>query len=345
MLKTKAAVLMDLNCPLTIEELIVPDLKVGQVLVRVKASGICGKQIGEIAGYFGPDKYLPHLLGHEGGGIVEAIGQGVRNINVGDHVAMHWRKGAGIESDPPVYFTKHGKPIGAGLIATFTEYAVVSENRLTSIPKDIPFYVAALMGCAITTAFGLINNEAQLKMGQSIAVYGVGGVGLSIVQGASLVSANPIIAIDKVSNKLKIAHDCGATHILNTNIHNIEYEILRIVGKGVDVFVDCTGNVDLIAKAYKMTNSSGKTILVGQTYWNEELVISNMLQNYGGKHLFASQGGLTEPTVDIPRYCNLFKQNRISTADIATHFFTLDQINHALDIVRLGEAGRCIITM
>ena len=345
MLKTKAAVLTHLNAPLSIESLIVPDLKVGQVLVKVIASGICGKQIGEINGQFGEDKHLPHLLGHEGGGVVDAIGEGVKNVNVGDHVVMHWRKGVGIEADPPTYFTKYGKPIGAGPVATFTEYAVVSENRLTSISIDIPFYVAALMGCAITTAFGLINNEAKLKMGQSIAVYGVGGVGLSIVQGASLVSAHPIIAIDKVDKKLEIAYNCGATHMLNTNVHDVEYEISRIVGKGVDVFVDCTGNVDLISKAYKMTDSIGKTILVGQPYCDDELIIPDMLRNYGGKQLFASQGGFTNPTEDIPRYCKLFKHNKISTVEIATHFFTLDEINDALDVVRSGEAGRCIITM
>jgi S-(hydroxymethyl)glutathione dehydrogenase/alcohol dehydrogenase len=201
------------------------------------------------------------------------------------------------------------------------------------------------MGCAITTAFGLINNEAKLKMGQSIAVYGVGGVGLSIVQGASLVSAHPIIAIDKVDKKLEIAYNCGATHMLNTNVHDVEYEISRIVGKGVDVFVDCTGNVDLISKAYKMTDSIGKTILVGQPYCDDELIIPDMLRNYGGKQLFASQGGFTNPTEDIPRYCKLFKHNKISTVEIATHFFTLDEINDALDVVRSGEAGRCIITM
>jgi len=191
-LKFKAAILVEQNRPLVVTEIGRHNrgLGCGQVLVRVHAASICGAQIGEITGAAGPDKYLPHLLGHEGGAVVEEIGAGVTTVKKGDHVAMHWRKGAGIDANPPKYQWED-KVIGAGPVATFSEYAVVSENRLTRIDEDIEFEIAALMGCCITTGLGIINNDAKLKIGQSIAVIGCGGVGLSVIQGAAMVSASP----------------------------------------------------------------------------------------------------------------------------------------------------------
>lgn len=341
----KAAVLEKLNSPLVIDHLNIPRLDVGQVLVKVCCSGICGKQIGEISGLYGEDKYLPHLLGHEGGGIVIETGPGVTNVRKGDHVVMHWRKGVGIESSPPRYQRDAGY-VGGGWVTTFNEYSVVSENRLTPISKDVPFEVAALMGCAVTTALGIINNEAQLKIGQSIAIFGCGGVGLNLVQGASMVSGNPIISIDKFDNKLEMASKYGATHTINSSISDVKEEIFNIVGRrGVDVFVDCTGNVNVIAQAYELTASSGTTILVGQPRFDQSLVINNIVRHFGGKKIFASQGGLTNPTQDIPRYLRLYSKGRFNLTGLITHAFKLDEINLALDKMRSGETGRCIIVM
>lgn len=341
----KAAILEKLNSPLVIDKVEVPKLDVGQVLVKVKCSGICGKQIGEISGLYGEDKYLPHLMGHEGGGVVIETGLGVTQVKKDDHVVMHWRKGVGIESSPPKYKKGNGY-VGGGWVTTFNEYAVVSENRLTPISKDIPFEVAALMGCAVTTALGIINNEAQLKIGQSIAIFGCGGVGLNLVQGASMVSANPIIAIDKFDNKLQMALKYGATHTINSSTSNVSEEILKVVGRhGVDVFVDCTGNVDIIAQAYELTASNGVTILVGQPRHGQNLTINSMIKHYGGKKIFASQGGLTNPKEDIPRYLRLYSQGKLNLNSLITHTFQLDEINVALDTMRAGESGRCIIKM
>src|SRR5579862_6964716 len=149
-MKMKAAILEALRAPLVLDdEVNVPDLECGQVLVEVHRSGICGAQIGEIEGRKGPDKFLPHLLGHEGGGIVLETGPGVTHVKQGDHVVLHWRKGAGIQAQPAKY-QWNGRTVNAGWVTTFNEHAVISENRLTPIPKDIGFEVAALMGCAIT---------------------------------------------------------------------------------------------------------------------------------------------------------------------------------------------------
>lgn len=345
-MRMKAAILERLNAPLVLDEVEIPSLECGQVLVQVHCSGICGAQTGEIAGVKGEDKYLPHLLGHEGGGVAVEIGPGVTKVQEGDHVVMHWRKGVGIESRPPTY--KRGEGIvGAGWVTTFNEYAVVSENRITPIPKDISFEVAALMGCSVTTALGLINNEAQLKIGQSIAVFGCGGVGLNVVQGAAMVSAYPIIAVDIYDHKLKMAAELGATYLLNSAQTDICHEIRKIVGsKGVDVSVECTGQVRLIEKAYELTGPHGRTIMVGQPHHSQSLTIQSMVHHFRGKVLMDSEGGQTNPTVDIPRYLNLYQLGKLKLESLITHRFQLSDVNIALDKIRGGEVvGRCMLLM
>ena len=337
-MKMKAAILEKLNAPLVIDELEIPVLECGQVLVKVHASGICGKQIGEISGHYGKDPYLPHLLGHEAGGIVADIGPGVTQVKQGDHVVMHWRKGVGIESNCPMYHRKAGE-VGAGPVATFNEYAVVSENRLTRINDDIPFEIAALMGCAVTTGLGLINNEAQLKIGQPIAVIGCGGIGLNIIQGAAMVSAYPIIAIDIYESKLNMAQKFGATHYcLMGDLSQSDLE-------SYDVVVDCTGKVNCIETAYKLTAPGGKTIMVGQPRYDQDLIFPSMAQNFTGKTLIDSQGGQTNPTIDIPRYLGLYRKGRLRLDDLITHRYPLDEINEAIETVKSGKAGRVVLEM
>lgn len=340
----KAAILEKLNAPLVVDELDIPDLDCGQVLVHVYRSGICGAQLAEIAGTRGEDKYLPHLLGHEGGGEVVETGAGVTQVRQGDHVVMHWRKGAGIQSNPPKYKRSKGI-VGAGWVTTFNEYAVVSENRLTPIPKDIPLEIAAFMGCAVTTALGLINNEAQLKIGQSVAVFGCGGVGLNVVQGAAMVSADPIIAIDIYDHKLKMATAFGATHVINSTRIDVTEEIRKLVGvKGVDVFVETTGLVQPIQQAYELTSATGRTIVVGTPHFDQEITVRS-LALHAGKLLIVCDGGQTNPTVDIPRYLNLYRRRKLRLDQLITHRYSLGEINTALEKIRNGEAGRCILTM
>ena len=164
----KAAILIEQNAPLEIAEIEIPKLEVGQVLVKVESSGVCGKQIDEISGRQGHDPHLPHLLGHEGAGVVVDVGAGVRKVKAGDRVVLHWIKGLGIDSAPP-RFRRNGQVVSAGWVTTFSDYTVASENRLTPVPGDIGFDVLALLGCAVTTGLGIVFNNANLKPGQSIA--------------------------------------------------------------------------------------------------------------------------------------------------------------------------------
>jgi S-(hydroxymethyl)glutathione dehydrogenase/alcohol dehydrogenase len=341
----KAAILVEQKKPLVIADIeLPPELLYGQVLVKVVCSGICGSQIGEIEGVKGPDRFLPHLLGHEGGGIVVETGTGVTRVKKDDHVVMHWMKGAGIEAPTPKYKWA-GKTVNAGWVTTFNEYAVVSENRVTTVPEDVDFEIAALMGCAVTTGLGVVNNNAKLKIGESIAVFGVGGVGLNVVQGASLVSANPIIAIDIYDHKLELAREFGATHFINSTRTSVKEEIIKIVGsQGVDVAVDNTGNPRVIEHAYEVTSPTGRTILVGVPVKGENISIYSLPLHFE-KTLSGSHGGESNPSNDIPRYINLFKKNKFDLKNMITHYFHIYNINDAIEVMKKGEATRCIIKM
>jgi S-(hydroxymethyl)glutathione dehydrogenase/alcohol dehydrogenase len=284
------------------------------------------------------------LLGHEGGGVVVEIGPGVTHVQPGDHVVLHWRKGAGIHARPAAYRWQ-GRHVNSGWVTTFSEYSVVSENRLTSIPQDIPFEIAALMGCAVTTALGLVNHLAQLKIGQSIAVFGAGGVGLNVIQGAALVTAEPIIAIDLHDSKLALAARFGATHTINAAQSDVAAEIRRIVGpQGVDVAVEMTGNTRVIEQAYALTAAKGRTILVGVPRHDENIDIHSLPLHFG-KVLIGCEGGETNPTVDIPRYLRLYQRGKLELDELVTHHFPLAEINAALDKLRAGEVGRAMLVM
>src|SRR5271169_3456109 len=211
----KAAILAESRKPLVIDEIRLPDSLVhGQVLVHVKTSSICGAQINEIDAVKGPDKFLPHLLGHEAAATVIETGLGVVNVKAGDTVVLHWRPSLGIQGPPPAYSWK-GNKLNAGWVTTFNDYAVVSENRMTVIPADYDLMVAPLLGCAVTTAAGVINNDAGVKIGESVAVFGIGGVGLNVIQFAHLAGAYPIVAVDLIDAKLEMSKSRGATHTVN----------------------------------------------------------------------------------------------------------------------------------
>lgn len=342
----KAAVLTELKAPLVVAELGMPaNLAAGQVLVKIEFSGICGSQLGEIDGSKGEDKFLPHLLGHEASGVVTAVGQGVRHVNVGDTVVLHWRKGLGIEAETPK-FDWNGKKVNAGWVTTFSEYAIVSENRVTRIPADSEMDVAALFGCAVTTGFGVIENNARVKIGESVVVYGAGGVGLNIVQAAALVSAYPIIAVDIHDSKLELAKEMGATHVINGNTTDAKAAILAIVGAGgVDVFVDNTGQPPIIEIGYGIAKPQGRMILVGVPRKGNNIGIYSLPLHFG-KVLSGSHGGEAIPNVDIPRYHDLYRSGRIKLRNLITDYFPLASVNEAISAMRSGEiAGRCMLYM
>ena len=342
----KAAVLVEQNQPLVLAEIELPAvLTPGQVMVEIQFSGICGSQLGEIDGVKGPDKYLPHLLGHEGSGVVLNTGPGVKKVKAGDKVVLHWRKSSGIESDTPVY-SWDGRPVNSGWITTFNECAVISENRLTRIPDDSEMDVAALVGCAVTTGFGVVVNNANLKPGESVVIFGSGGIGLNMVQAAAMVSAFPVIAVDLYDEKLSLARKMGATHTVNARDENAEEAIRKIMnGTGLDVFVDNTGNTKIIEAGYALTADQGRVILVGVPRKGDKISFYSLPLHFG-KIITGSHGGEADPDRDIPRYQRLYAIGRLNLKELITQSFSLDEINEAIDGVRNGAvSGRCIIKM
>jgi Zn-dependent alcohol dehydrogenase len=340
----KAAILVEQKKPLIVDEVRMPDdLDVGQVLIRILYTGICGSQIGEIKGIKGADKFLPHLLGHEASAEVLATGLGVTNVKKGDIVVAHWKKGNGIEAKSPNYMWRDNI-LNAGKIATFNEYAVVSENRLTTIDPISNLKVAALFGCAITTGFGVIENNAEVKVGESLVVFGSGGVGLNIIQAGSLRGANPIIAVDQFSEKLKFAKKMGATHCIDSSINNAFMKINEIVGKNnINVFVDNTGDVKVIENAYKNISSNGRIILVGVPSFAENINIHSLDLHFG-KKIIGTEGGNSNPSLDIPRLYNASVNMHENLENIITNIIKLDDINEAIEALIHGRiSGRVLI--
>jgi len=338
----KAAILVRQNAPLELCEVEIPPLGVGQVLVKVAYAGLCGKQLDEISGRQGDDPHLPHLLGHEGSGIVEAVGPGVRKVRPGDHAVLHWMKGSGIQSEPPRFHEPlvppdGGSPrdISAGWVTTFSEYAIASENRVTKMPADAPLDVLALLGCAVTTGLGIVFRQARLMPGQSIAVFGCGGIGLSVIMAAKLVNAYPIVAFDKSERKLELACELGATHALRSHAD----------ARGFDVAVDAAGVPEIREWAYSATAEDGMAVLAGVPHRDDQMTIDSFPLHFG-RRLVGSHGGDTVPDVDIPRYYELYRRGVLPLDLLITDRVPLNFINNAVESMRRGEIlGRCLIEM
>jgi len=320
-----------------VREVDLTELKIGQVLVKVIVSGICGSQIHEITGNKGNGKFLPHLMGHEGCGLVEQIGPGVTKVKPGDKVVMHWRPGLGIESDFPRY-NLDGKDFSSGKVNTLTEKAIVSENRLTAVPTDTNPEFAALLGCSLTTALGLIDNESNLRFGERVAVVGCGGVGLNVITAARLRGAGEIYAVDTATAKNELCLEHGAT-FFHANVAELP--------SGIDLVIDTTGVPEVISEIFLKLSNKGRILLLGQPTPGQSLVFPEALRLFNGTGLSirASQGGSTVPQEDIPRYLELLKLGLISIDKLITHRFNLVDVNLAFETLKSGTAGRIMINI
>ncbi len=344
-MRFRAAVLADQRQPLVLDELETPPLRFGQVLVRIRCTGICGAQLNEIDGTKGPDRFLPHLLGHEATATVLEVGEGVAAVSPGDTVVCHWRKGRGNQAPTPVYGSETFGQVNAGWVTTFGELSIVSENRVTPIPADFDPEVGALFGCAVTTAIGVLNNDARLGIGESIAVFGAGGVGLNLVQFAALLAAHPIVAIDLHDHKLELARRLGATHTINARESDVAEEIRGIVGAaGVDVAIENTGVAEVIETAYEATSAQGRVVLVGVPSKSARKPSFYTLPLHFDKVLTGSEGGGSRPDVDIPRLVRLCEAGKLGFDGLVARRYRLEEINDAIADLRAGRiAGRCLV--
>ncbi len=341
-MKTVAAILVEQKQPLVLDEVVLPSLGFGQVLVDIKASRICGSQIGEIDGVKGPDRWLPHLLGHEAGGVVREVGPEVRHVKPGDRVVAHWRPGRGIEARGAVYQWQ-GKNCNAGPITTFQQLAVLSENRITVVPPDTDFEICCLLADTLTTGFGVINNDARVRIGEVVVVIGCGGIGLGTVLGAKLAGAHPVIAVDVQDHKLAVAAQHGATHTINSTKEDFGEVVLEILGGArPDVVVDGTGNPAVLEKAFALAGNFARVVGVGVMPSDKKLSL-NTLPLHLGKVLRGSHGGESLPAEDIPRYLRMMRDGRFDPRGFVSHRISLAEVNDGIAKMRSGEVIHCII--
>jgi len=343
-MKTLAAVLAKINNPLRIEELMTPELKTGQVLVKIAYSGICHSQLNEIRGLKGEDKFLPHTLGHEGSGIVIEVGPEVQKVKAGDHVVLTWIKGKGLDAPAAKYQKHDGNIVNSGAISTFMTKAVISENRIVKIPDKMPLREAALLGCAIPTGAGTVINTAKLSKGDTVAIFGIGGIGLSALLMAKLKQASLIIAVDIFDNKLDEALRLGATYAINAEKEDVLSKILKITDKrGVDYAIECAGVKESMGLAFKSVRyNGGLCIIAGNLAWGKEISI-DPFDLIRGKRIIGTWGGETDPDRDIQLYVSMYLGKKLNLHLIPVSYFGLAQINLAVKFLEDGNIGRAII--
>ena len=235
-MKTTAAVLVELAKPLELADLEIPALKPGQVLVEIAFSGVCHTQLLEARGLRGADPFVPHCLGHEAGGTVVDVGPAVTKVRPGGRVILSWIKGSGLDVPGTVY-DWNGRKVNAGGVTTFARHAVAAENRLTPVPDDFPLREAALLGCAVPTGLGAVFNTAAPRPGQSLAVFGTGGIGLCAVAAARISGLTPIVAVDVSPDRLEVARRMGATHLVDAGQEDPVAAIAQLVPGGADFAV------------------------------------------------------------------------------------------------------------
>jgi S-(hydroxymethyl)glutathione dehydrogenase/alcohol dehydrogenase len=337
-MKTKAAVLRNIGGPLIIEELEIPKLKKGQVLVKILYSGLCRSQINEIQGWKGKE-FIPHLLGHEASGIVVDVGRGVGKVEVDDYVVCSWIKGAGLDAPLVKYRAGDGGIVNAGAVATFSEYAVISENRLIDIPRTITIdgEIAALLGCAVPTGAGVID-KLEIAKDSTLAIFGIGGIGASALLEA--LSLNKIhkknikyFAVDTAQWKLDWAEKMGATAIHFDKVRN---------NAQFDFVIECSGNKAAMETAVNMAKDDGIVIIAGNLKPGEKISI-NPFDLVKGKLLLGTWGGGCFLDDDIPRYASKCFGGYLPLEKLITKVYSFEQINQGLIELDQGKLIRGIV--
>ena len=339
---TLAAILVETKKPLILDEIEIPVLKSGQVLVEIKYSGVCHTQLLECRGLRGEDSFLPHLLGHEGSGTILDVGNNVSKVKKNDNVILSWIKGSGANVASSTYNWKN-KKVNAGAITTFNKHAIISENRLTKLPENFPLKEAALIGCALPTGLGTIFNTANPAPGESLAIFGCGGVGLSAILGAKLSGCAPIIAIDIYPEKLQLAKKMGANLLIDAAKFN-PLEELKKLGP-IDYAIDCSGNINAMNQALlSVRQQGGCAVIVGNAPFGKNLTLDPKEFNLG-KKLLGTWGGDNNPDIHFHRYINILTHQKIDLSPFISNVYKLKEINKALDDLEAGKVLRPIIDM
>ncbi len=343
-MKTKAAILVETGKPLEIGELEIPQLKSGQCLVEIAYSGACHTQLLETRGRRGEDPWLPHCLGHEASGVVVDVGPDVTRAAPGDRVALSWIKAEGIEAGGSVYEWA-GRQVNAGAVTTFQRHGVVSENRVTVLPDTLDIRQATLLGCALPTGLGAVMNVGKPMDGESVAIFGAGGVGLCAVMGAVVSGCDPIIAIDLIDTKLELARTFGATHTIDPSSVEVVSAIADICPDGVDLAIEASGRPSVMATAHSVVRPrGGRAVVIGNAPKGQTIVLDPLQFNLG-KSLLGTWGGDAVPDRDFPDFAALMAAGVIDVEPLLSSPYKLEEINNALDDLEEGRIGRPLIKM
>ena len=368
MRKVRAAVAWGPKEPLRIEEVDLEGPKAGEVLVKMVATGVCHTDAYTLSGV-DPEGIFPAILGHEGGGIVEELGEGVTSLKVGDHVIplytpecreckfclsgktnlcqrIRATQGKGLMPDGTTRFSKEGKPIFHYMgTSTFAEYTVVPEISLAKINPKAPLEKVCLLGCGVTTGIGAVLNTAKMEKGATVAVFGLGGIGLSVIQGAKMAEASRIIGIDINDGKAEMAMKFGATDFINPKRLSkpIEQAIVDMTEGGVDYSFECIGNTKLMRSALECCHKGwGTSIIIGVAGAGEE-ICTRPFQLVTGRVWKGSAFGGVKGRTELPGYVEKYMAGEINIDDLVTYEMPLSDINKAFDLMHEGKSIRSVI--
>ena len=340
----KAAVLFACGAPLRVLDGIqVPAPARGQVHVQLAYSGVCHSQLMEIRGARGPDRYLPHLLGHEGSGKVVAIGEGVTKVAPGDGVVLGWIKGQGLDVPGATYYLK-GTTLNAGAVTTFNSEAVIAESRCVRLPDGVPLDVAVLFGCAVPTGAGMVLNEIAAKPGATAVVFGLGGIGMIAVMALKAAGCSRLIAVDVEPSKLAAGREFGVTDTIDARTVDPVAAIRALTdGLGVDCAVDAAGRTRTIEQAFESVRRFGGQCVFASHPASGERISIDPHDLISGKRLQGSWGGASQPDIDVPRFAALYREGRLPLDRLIGKRYPLAEINVALDDLASGRAMRPLI--
>lgn len=339
----QGAVLTDINRPLQLWDVQMPKLNRGQVLVKLAYSGVCHSQLQEARGGRGEDKYLPHFLGHEGTGVVTEIGADVTKVKVGDQVILTWIKGIGIEAGG-VKYSYEGQTVNAGGVTTFNQLAIISENRVVKLPPGIGMDIGVLFGCALLTGAGTVINTIKPDAGTSMAVFGLGGVGLSALMAAQLYPVKRLIAIDIEDQKLELAKAFGATHTINSSKENAVEAVRKLTENvGVNYAVEAAGSAQTIEQAFASVKKDGGLCVFASHPATGQKIQLDPYDLICGKQIKGTWGGECKPDRDIPLLAELCMRRGIPLAKLISKRYKLAEINEALDDLEARKVARPLI--
>lgn len=367
-MQTKAAVAFKAGAPLSVETVELEGPKAGEVLVEIKATGVCHTDAFTLSGD-DPEGAFPAILGHEGAGVVREVGEGVRSLSVGDHViplytpecrecdyclhpktnlcqSIRSTQGQGVMPDGTSRFSLDGKPILHYMgCSTFSNYTVLPEIALAKIRKDAPFDKVCYIGCGVTTGVGAVVFDAKVEPGSNVVVFGLGGIGLNVIQGAKMVGANKIVGVDINPSKVALAKDFGMTDFINPKeTPEVVEAILDITNGGADYSFECIGNVETMRQALECCHKGwGESVIIGVAGAGQE-ISTRPFQLVTGRVWRGTAFGGARGRTDVPKIVDWYMDGKLNIDDLITHTMPLERINEAFDLMHQGKSIRSVVT-